>query len=385
MTKRAKIILITSISLGVVLILGFCFYLYINKLEIEFQKNLDIQINTKIDNLSLIKSVKHGKVLTKKKNIDTRKLGKQRIKFSIQNILKQNKKYEATINIIDTKKPEIKYNKEITITEGENIDLLKDVKVTDNSKEEISATVEGTYDLKKEGTYDIIYAAKDSSGNETKEKAILIVKKNEDIKPSSFNKSNISKGTNSERSFITSKGFKGKTVNGVTYIDGILIVNKTYPIPSTYAPGGLTKETKNAMDKMIAAARLEGLNVYFSSGFRSYSRQQTLYNNYIARDGKAKADTFSARAGHSEHQSGLAFDVNQINDSFNDTAEAKWLAENSYKYGLILRYPKGKTNETGYKYESWHFRYVGEELATKLYNNGDWITLETYFGITSQY
>ena len=139
------------------------------------------------------------------------------------------------------------------------------------------------------------------------------------------------------------------------------------------------------MNTMFADAASIGLNIYLSSGFRSYSDQKYIYNNYVSYDGKDVADTYSARAGHSEHQTGLAFDVNQIDDTFIGTPEAIWLSDNCWKYGFILRYPQGKTNETGYKYESWHFRYVGTELATKLYNNGDWITLENYFGITSQY
>ena len=136
---------------------------------------------------------------------------------------------------------------------------------------------------------------------------------------------------------------------------------------------------------MQAAAKADGLNIYISSGFRSYSYQKNLYNNYVNRDGVVAADTYSARAGHSEHQSGLAFDVNTINDSFANTEEGKWLNDNCYKYGFILRYPKGKSDETGYQYEPWHFRYVGVELAEKLYNNGNWITVEDYFGITSKY
>ena len=136
---------------------------------------------------------------------------------------------------------------------------------------------------------------------------------------------------------------------------------------------------------MQADMKALNLNIWLSSGYRSYYDQKYIYNNYVARDGQTAADTYSARPGHSEHQTGLAFDVNQINSSFDNTAEAKWMSDNAWKYGLILRYPKGKTNETGYMYESWHFRYVGKELAEKLYNNGDWITLETYFGITSQY
>ena len=136
---------------------------------------------------------------------------------------------------------------------------------------------------------------------------------------------------------------------------------------------------------MKAEATALGLNLYLSSGYRSYTLQEKIYNNYVARDGKTTADTYSARAGHSEHQTGLAFDLNTIDDSFSYTDEGKWVNDNCYRFGLILRYPKGKENITGYMYESWHLRYVGTELATKLYNNGNWITLEEYFGIDSKY
>jgi len=127
------------------------------------------------------------------------------------------------------------------------------------------------------------------------------------------------------------------------------------------------------------------LNLYISSGFRSYSYQENLYNNYVAQDGQLAADTYSARPGHSEHQTGLAFDLNTIDDSFAYTEEGKWVKDNCQKYGLILRYPKGKEAQTGYQYESWHLRYVGKELAQELYNNGNWITLEEHFNLTSEY
>ena len=188
-----------------------------------------------------------------------------------------------------------------------------------------------------------------------------------------------------EDTLTTSKGFKIEVKDGITYIDGILVANKTYSLPSTYNPGGLTSETTKAFNEMKADAAAVGLNIYVVSGFRSYNTQVNLYNRYAARDGKNAADTYSARPGHSEHQTGLAFDLNDVSDNFENTAEAKWLNNNAYKYGFILRYPKGKTNETGYIYESWHFRYVGKDLAAKLYNNGDWTTLESYFGITSEY
>ena len=171
--------------------------------------------------------------------------------------------------------------------------------------------------------------------------------------------------------------------DGITYVNGVLIANKTYSLPSTYAPNGLTAEFNTAFAKMQAAAKNDGRSLSICSGFRSYSYQATLYNNYVARDGKAAADTYSARPGHSEHQTGLAADINYAGDWFNTTPEAKWLAENCHKYGFIIRYPKGKDDITGYKYEGWHVRYLGEELAGLVHDSG--LTLEEYFAIDSKY
>ena len=184
---------------------------------------------------------------------------------------------------------------------------------------------------------------------------------------------------------ILEEKHKIEVIDNITYIDNIMIVNKTYPLPKEYDPKGLTKETKEAMENMFYDAASEGLKIYLSSGYRNYERQKIIYNNYVKKDGVKVADTYSARPGHSEHQTGLAFDVNQIDNTFDNTKEAIWLSNNCYKYGFILRYPKGKEDKTGYKYESWHFRYVGKELAEVLYNNGNWITLEEYFNITSIY
>jgi D-alanyl-D-alanine carboxypeptidase len=182
----------------------------------------------------------------------------------------------------------------------------------------------------------------------------------------------------------TNKGYDIEVINGITYIDNILIVNKTYNIPKKYG-NGLTKETQNAFKQMAADAKSIGLNLYIASGYRSFDLQESIYNNYVATDGQEEADTYSARAGHSEHQTGLAFDLNDISDEFANTLEGKWVHDNCHKYGLIIRYPKGKDKLTGYIYEPWHLRYVGNDLAKTLYNNGNWITLEEHFGITSQY
>lgn len=177
---------------------------------------------------------------------------------------------------------------------------------------------------------------------------------------------------------VTVKG----DANEVTYIKGILIANKTYSLPSTYNPG-VDPDATAALNEMIAAASREGIRLYQISGFRSYSTQQTLYNNYVARDGKAEADRYSARPGHSEHQTGLAFDLNSLEQSFGETKEGKWLAANCWKYGFIIRYPHDKENVTGYMYEPWHVRYLGKENAKAVYESGK--CLEEYLGITSVY
>lgn len=177
---------------------------------------------------------------------------------------------------------------------------------------------------------------------------------------------------------VTVKG----AVKEVTYIDGILIANKTYALPANYNPG-VDAQANNALNEMINAAKTEGVVLRMISGFRSYSTQNTLYNNYVARDGKAEADRYSARPGHSEHQTGLAFDLNSLDQSFENTKEGKWLAENCWKYGFIIRYPKGKESVTGYMYEPWHVRYLGKEVAKKVYESGK--CLEEYLGITSVY
>lgn len=136
------------------------------------------------------------------------------------------------------------------------------------------------------------------------------------------------------------------------------------------------------MEMKNAAAR-DGITLTIVSGYRSYARQEKLYNNYVAKDGRDEADRYSARPGHSEHQSGLAMDLNSVEDSFANTKEAKWIAENCAKYGFIIRYPKDKEEQTGYIYEPWHVRYLGVDLAEEITASG--LCFEEYFGITSEY
>lgn len=387
MKKKIKIKNILVIALVFLLFLGIGAYFVItkrNELKVEMPAKITLELNEEKTNLAGVK-VEHGSIVSKEEMLDTSKIGEYEVKILIKDVFDKEHEYTYAYEVVDRTPPKITFQGQIEVEYGAEVDLLKDVKAEDNSGEEIEVKVEGEFDTYKAGEQELYYVARDCSNNETREKFTLIVKERY-IAP----KIN-TQITMPDQEFTTSKGFKGFTKNGITYIDGYLVANKTYSLPQSYNPGGLTSETSNAAAKMFAAAELEGLpHMWAQSGFRSYSTQESLYNTYVARDGKAAADTYSARPGYSEHQSGLAFDVCAtgyacITSGFNGTAPANWLSKNAYKYGFILRYPQGKSNETGYMYESWHFRYVGTELAEKLYNNGDWITMEDYFGITSVY
>ncbi len=173
-----------------------------------------------------------------------------------------------------------------------------------------------------------------------------------------------------------------EVIDGNTYVNGILIANKTYALSPDYNYG-VDDTAYNALYELEDGAAADGYVIFLLSGFRDYETQEAIYNQYVANDGQANADRYSARPGHSEHQTGLAFDVNSLDESFGETPEGIWLAKNCYKYGFIIRYPKGKEHITGYMYEPWHIRYLGVDIATKVYNSG--LTLEEYLGITSEY
>ncbi len=164
-----------------------------------------------------------------------------------------------------------------------------------------------------------------------------------------------------------------------------VIVNKYYKLDKDYEPEDLTiinskfasgtqklrKEAADKFEEMASDMLKENLKIYAGSTYRSYSYQEGLYNRYVKKDGFKEAETYSARAGYSEHQLGLAVDI--VNGKWNYLSEGDkeytWLINNSYKYGFILRYPHESEYITGYVFEDWHFRYLGIELATKVYES----------------
>mgnify|MGYP004669705975 FL=1 len=176
----------------------------------------------------------------------------------------------------------------------------------------------------------------------------------------------------------------------------LIIVNKYYQLDNDYYYGELVtmdkaydnksgsklnKEAYVAFQKLVDAGEKEGYHIRNNSAYRSYNTQSGLYNNYKNSNGLTWADKWSARPGHSEHQTGLALDVGVKNEyslgKFESSPEFTWMKNNAHLYGFILRYPKGKEYITGYGYEPWHYRYVGVDVATYIYENN--ITYEEYY------
>lgn len=180
-----------------------------------------------------------------------------------------------------------------------------------------------------------------------------------------------------------------------------VVSNKLRPLqPTDYAPSDLVmpegvinkfahplrEEAARAFEQLVQGAAAEGLTVRMTSGYRDYNLQTALYNKYVARDGRAAADTYSARPGHSEHQTGLVVDVHGPDDQcyldacFAQLPVGQWLAQHAAEYGFIMRYPEGYDHITGFIFEPWHYRYVGTELALEMRETGT-LTLEEFFGL----
>ncbi|MEX5297484.1 M15 family metallopeptidase [Kocuria sp. CPCC 205292] len=169
------------------------------------------------------------------------------------------------------------------------------------------------------------------------------------------------------------KGYEIDDPNSAT-----VVVNKHRPLnPVTHVPKPLTRikteqlrtDAAQAYQQMVKDAKAQRVNIVAVSGYRSYDHQASLYDSYVQQYGQETADTIAARPGHSEHQTGLAMDVGNasgacaLQDCFEGTPVGAWVDEHAWKYGFIIRYPKGEQGITGYKYEPWHLRYVGIDLA----------------------
>ena len=195
---------------------------------------------------------------------------------------------------------------------------------------------------------------------------------------------------------LASASLSPSETQAATNKDDILLVNKEHSLSSNYVPSNLVipnvpfvsdqekmkSHAADALEELFAQAESEGINLFASSGYRSYDYQQEVHQYYVNQYGEEYANQISAKPGESEHQTGLVMDVTspsvdyQLIQEFGDTAAGGWVEEHADDYGFIIRYPEGKQSITGYQYEPWHLRYVGESHAQEIMSGN--ITLEEY-------
>lgn len=301
------------------------------ELGVNVNDNVDLDLSSKV----IIDS-----------NLDTNILGIYQIRYIVEDNSHNKSEIVRNIKVVDKVAPVISLKGSSKVIVNLNSIYEEEGYVAnDNVDGDLTekVNVENNVDYSKVGSYFIKYSCRDSSSNFTE--ALRTVEVTENI--------------------------------GITYIKGILLVNKKYHLPANYNPG-YNNEAYSNLQRLIEDGKANGYSIPIISGFRSYQTQKNIFNNYVSVYGYETANTFSALPGQSEHQTGLAFDVGEISDNYGDTPAGIWLRENAHKYGFIIRYLKGKESITGYKYEPWHIRYVGS-VAKEIYQNN--LTLEEYLGV----
>lgn len=366
---KKRVLTVILIVFAVIVALFAALALYNSTIHIDLAQNRKIQVNTEASAKDFIEGIGNGR-LVEDVPIDTSSVGRKKVTVKIK-VGNEVRDYTFDVEVIDNQAPSITVASERwNVLKGTPLEYMSKAEAVDNSGEEIAITVEGEYDPNSTGEQTLTLTAKDSSGNTSQQNiAINVIEITSDM---------------GDMTFLTNKGNNAEIKDGVLYVDGIIVVNKTFGLPENYG-SDLEAPAIEAMRKMFAAASSEGLYLDTVTEYRSYNEQADLFEYWsvVAREGE---DTMSTvKPGHSEHQTGLAIDVNSTSTSFADSAEGVWLASNCQKYGFIMRYPKDKVEVTGCAWEPWHVRYVGTELAEKLYNGGNWITLEEYFGLPSEY
>ncbi len=185
---------------------------------------------------------------------------------------------------------------------------------------------------------------------------------------------------------------------GTVYESDMILVNKEWRLPNDYVPSDLSypdvayaqgvaeskkqlrEDAARALEKMFAAALEDGIELLAISGYRSYYTQRDIYNRRLQEAGIEHVSMYIAEPGASEHQTGLAMDLGcpgcvDLSERFAETDAYRWLQQHAQEYGFIIRYVRGGEEETGYAFEPWHVRYVGEE-AERIYESG--LTMEAY-------
>ena len=379
--KKQHIILIITTSIILFIIIGIALYLYANDNKIKL-KNIGYS-NLEANEILKLTDKEINKILEYDYNKD--------LIYIIESNNYNSKKIDLYLKYINNNK-NIKYLKIFNLINNrnfkkENIDeyiqLLNDYNnidgiikyVNDYSDKDIKIS-ETTLSLINEEYFILDYLdryLKYYENNKNLEFSEIITRINSNLDYKFYdnsNKTDLTKGMYS-------------LVNKYNYLESNYVPNDLVSVSYEYAVNN-TKLNKTALENFINmanAAKKENIIFKITTAYRDYNFQSILYNNYVKTDGKDLADTYSARPGYSEHQLGYSVDLTTSNysqfDEFEHTNEYKWLQENAHKYGFILRYPKDKEYITGYQFESWHYRYVGIDIAKYIYENN--ITYEEYY------
>lgn len=350
---RVLLVLLSALAAIVLLVLA------LQVPKVTFADSLRFPVGTELTLSDVVKDVEHGALSEPDKALDSSKKGLIKFTFTVENLFKIKSEKEIMIEFYSPEQP-------------------KDDKP--NTTEKPSTTTTAPVTTTKPAPTTTTAKPSTTTKHQT----------GTPLEPPFGEKGALIDGV-----YTTANGKTLEVKNGIAYVDGILIANKSYSLPKTYTSPYLQTEAEQAYYQLQTAAKNAGIlgefenKLVIKSAYRAWSDQNYIFNNYVKRDGLDQAMTYSARPGHSEHQTGLAMDLLTSSTVESKTEKFKpaldWLSDNAYKYGFILRYPEGKTHLTGYIFEPWHYRYVGTELAETLYNGGDWITLEEYFGLDSVY
>lgn len=346
MKKRNKIYIFIAITL-VLIVTASCYLIAYNSIKIRFNDKTNFEYGEVIKSEDLV--IDYDAETIDYPELNTHLIGNQKLKYKCKKGI-INKTIINEIEIVDTKSPIIELKEDVVKLEcGDEYELKNNIsKVYDEVDGELEYQIKGEFDKDVIGTYPITVIASDLNGNKSEKVfTIEVIEK------------------------------RLQVIDGVTYIDGILIVNKDISLPEDY--GAVDPVAEAALEELRSDAEDAGYYLPIISGFRDYDYQVAVYWGWVESHGQEQADTFSARPGHSEHQTGLTWDIGILEDWFGETDAGIWLEEHCADYGFIIRYPLGKEEITGYKYEPWHVRYVGKEHAKKIMDSG--LCLEEYLGI----
>lgn len=376
MVMKKKQIIIGSVSLILVLSIGVGIWLFNQPCTIDLNFNFEYGKPISITKEDLftqedLKRIKDFKIdlsdIKNEKDKEYPEVGNYECKVTYSKWFIPHTS-SIQIQVEDTTKP--KFSKfsdvvEIPLGSDQNYDFSSYFLAEDLSETSIQYKTEEV-DFLNPGDYRMMIIASDTYGNSIEKECIVRVQYEKET--SSPNKP---AENEEDQSVVSSDPY---------YVQGIMVVNKKHGLPANYAPQE-NAEAGAKIRQLIADMQRQGYAISSSySGYRSYSYQSSLYNNYVNSYGQAQADRFSARPGYSEHQTGLAFDLKHSNGTLVETTpEVNWIAAHAHEYGFIVRYPSGKESVTGYMPEPWHLRYVGDQ-ASAIYASG--LTLEEYLGIS---